>query len=63
VQSQLDALNQQRDAIKALGAKASEILPTLADQDRTSYFERLKLFGEGAATQWLIKTHGAQPAP
>jgi len=57
VQSWLDALNQQKQAIKSV-VRASDILPTLSDPDLAGYFDRVKLFGETAAAEWLLKTHG-----
>ena len=57
VQSRLDAFKERQKAIKVL-AGASDILPTLSEPDLASYFDRLKLFGETAAADWLLKTHG-----
>jgi hypothetical protein len=58
VQNRLDALNQRKAAIKAISGPSGDVLPTLSEPDLVSYFDRIKLFGETAAAEWLLTTHG-----
>lgn len=57
-QARLDALEQRREEIKAVGRQVENLLPTLSDQDIGSYFDRIKMFGEEQASDWLFRTHG-----
>ncbi len=54
VQQELEALKQQRDAIRELGQQSGSIFATLNEQEIASYFDRQKMFGEMATIQWLI---------
>jgi hypothetical protein len=60
VQQELEALKQQRDAIRDLGQQSGSIFGTLSEQDLANYFDRQKAFGEMATIQWLI---GRQKQP
>jgi hypothetical protein len=62
VQSRLDAIAQRRKDIKAMASQEETILPTLTEPDILSFLDRIKLQGEDAAMQWLVKTHGPQPS-
>lgn len=57
VQSRLDAFKERQKVVRAL-AGASDILQTLPESDLANYFDRIKIFGETAAAEWLLKTHG-----
>ncbi len=61
VQSRLDAITQRRQTVKENVPRVDALMPTLAESDLVNYFDRMKLLGEDAATQWLLKTHGPQP--
>jgi len=54
VQQELEALKQQRDAIRELVQQSGSIFSTLNEQEIASYFDRQKTFGELATIQWLI---------
>jgi hypothetical protein len=60
VQARMDQLAQQRTAINDLAQQAEPLLPTMSDQDWMSYKERWKLFGEEAASRWVISKYGRQ---
>jgi hypothetical protein len=62
-QSRLDAIAQRRAVIKETVPRVDALMPTLAEADLANYFDRLKLFGEEAATQWLLRTHTPKPPP
>ncbi len=54
VQSQLDALNQHKQDLKAVGQQIEAVLPYLTDQEVVAYFDRIRRDGETAAVQWLL---------
>jgi tetratricopeptide (TPR) repeat protein len=54
VQNQLDAIQQQRDAIKALNQQWTTLVPRMSDQDLANFFQRESSFGELAAEQWAV---------
>ena len=60
VQSQLDALTQERQTFKTLNQQWDVIQPTVSDQDALNYFNRRWLFGEQAAAQWIVAKYGPQ---
>ena len=60
VQSQIDALAQRREAIKALAQQSEKVLSTMSEQDLVSYFDRMKIFGEEAAIRWGASKQGPQ---
>lgn len=62
-QAQLDSLQQRREEIKVVGRQVENLLPTLSDQDVANYFDRVKMFGEEQASNWLLQRHGSQEAP
>jgi hypothetical protein len=55
VQERLDGLNQQRAGIRALvaGQPIETWLPNAPPEDVNTYFDRMRLFGEQRALQWL----------
>jgi hypothetical protein len=55
VQERLNALNQERAGIRALvtDQPIETWLPSAPAQDISSYFDRMRLFGEQRALQWL----------
>ncbi len=58
--ARMDELVQQRQRIKALAQPSESLLEQLPEQDLVSYFERLKVFGEYPAMQWLAAKYGKQ---
>jgi hypothetical protein len=60
VKEQIDDLRQQRKDIKALNQSVEGLLPNLPEQDLVTYFDRLKVFGERPAMQWLVAKYGKQ---
>jgi hypothetical protein len=52
VQQRLADLDQQRETIRGVAREYNEVVPRLSESDVSSYFDRLKLFGESAALQW-----------
>ncbi len=62
-QSQLDAIAEQRKVIKGIFPQVEAILPTLSEPDLVSFLERMRVLGEDAAAQWLLKNHAPQPSP
>jgi tetratricopeptide (TPR) repeat protein len=60
VQSQLDALAQQRAGIRTLNQQWTATVPQMTDQDLENYYERKSHFGEQSAMQWAI-TKYSQP--
>jgi hypothetical protein len=61
-QNQLDAIVQRQQAIQGIVPREA-LMPTLSEAETAGFYERMKLLGEDAATQWLMKAHGAQPSP
>ena len=60
VQSQLDALAQQRNSIRTLVNQWNAIAPFMSDQDLAIYVDRRWRFGEQAAMQWAVAKYGQQ---
>lgn len=58
-QARLAAIEQRREEIKTVGRQVENLLPTLSDQDLANYFDRIKMFGEEQASDWLFRTHGS----
>jgi len=56
-QSRIDELVRERAAVKELSEQAEHILPTMSEQDWTTYLSRSTLFGEQSALRWLITKH------
>jgi hypothetical protein len=52
VQQRLAALEEQRNAVRAVARESGEIMNQLSDADLGRYFDRLKLLGEKAAVDW-----------
>jgi hypothetical protein len=61
VQSQIDVLNQQRAALKALNDQWLILAPLMSNQDVRNFEDRRWFFGEQAAEQWAVDKYG-QPA-
>ena len=60
VQSRLDQLAQQRSAVSQLGEQASNLMPSLSDEDWIIYKDRWLIFGEANAQQWVVNRYGGQ---
>jgi len=58
VQNQIDALNQRRASIKDIRTQSDVVLPTMSEQDLSTYFDRVKLFGDEAALRWAVSRFG-----
>jgi hypothetical protein len=58
IKARLDELAQQRAAIKESNAGFESFQQQITDQDRISFSERRRLFGEHAALQWLASKYG-----
>lgn len=54
VKDELAALQERRNALKELGKQVDSVYLTLTEREIISYFDRMKTFGELAATQWLV---------
>jgi hypothetical protein len=61
-QDQLDVVAERRKAIKEIVRNVDALLPTLPESELVSFFDRMKLLGEEAAIQWLLRTRAPQPA-
>jgi hypothetical protein len=59
VQSQIDALMQQRNNMRTITGPGLQLLDTLPEQDLNMYFDRLKTSGELNAMRWLVNKYGA----
>lgn len=60
VQQQIAAIDEQRAAIRVLTKQSDAFQSTISDSELTGYFDRIRIFGERAAMQWLVDRH-AQP--
>ncbi|HVM62931.1 MAG TPA: sigma-70 family RNA polymerase sigma factor [Verrucomicrobiae bacterium] len=58
VQDQINRLDQQKAALKELVNQTEPFLQTMPDQDWLTYTERVKVFGDEAARQWLVGKYG-----
>src|ERR1017187_3174377 len=58
VQDYFDTIVRQQKAFGTLGEHANGLLQTVSDQDVINYFNRVKLFGELPADQWLVNKYG-----
>ncbi len=61
VQDRLELLNQRKKSIKTL-AGVTDLYRTLSESEVISYSDRIKLFGETTAAEWLLRTHNKLPA-
>ena len=52
VQDQLNQVGARIESLSALGRSAESMLQNMSEQDLISFFDRLKVGGEGAALQW-----------
>jgi hypothetical protein len=55
----LEQLEKQRDLVKARTQGYDRIMEMATEEDLVRYFDRLKLFGEVAASEWLLNKYGA----
>lgn len=60
VQDQINALVQQREAIRNLSKQESGLLGSMSDTDLVTYYDRLKTFGWLSAAQWAVEKYGNQ---
>jgi hypothetical protein len=60
VADQYNQLNQQREALTALSKQMDAILPTMPDEDWVNYRNRLMMFGEQDAIQWVLNKYAAK---
>lgn len=60
VQDQINALAQQRDGIMQLGQQFQNLQPVMTAQDWANYTDRLMVFGQPAAEQWIVSKYGQQ---
>ncbi len=60
VQDQLNALTQRGKSWSGLWKQAEPTLRDMSDQDLTTYFDRMKTFGEVAALRWLVNRQSNQ---
>jgi hypothetical protein len=60
VQARLDEIETHRAATKALVQQSTPLLDGMSEPELSTYFERLKLFGEPAALQWAMAKYGKQ---
>ncbi len=58
VQSQWNALTQQRDSLRTLTQQWDAIAPNMSDRDLANYFDRRWRFGQQAAMQWAVNKYG-----
>ena len=55
VKDQLDALTARRNAFKDLIKKTSPILESMSNEELGHYFDRIKIYGDYAALQWVAR--------
>jgi hypothetical protein len=55
-------ISREREGLRQRSRVAEQALSTASDQDILAYFNRVRLFGESAATDWLAGKHGIAPA-
>jgi hypothetical protein len=62
IQDQINALQQKRDAIKTLasGQQMETWIQTAPSQELSSYFDRMRFFGEQSAMQWWANRNRQQ---
>ena len=60
VQDQMNALAQQRAGIMELGQQFQNLQPAMTAQDWINYTDRLMIFGQQAAVQWVVSKYGQQ---
>jgi hypothetical protein len=51
-------LKQQKAMLSQLATNFGAIEPNLADAEKVSFQERVKIYGEVAAMRWLVQQHG-----
>jgi RNA polymerase sigma factor (sigma-70 family) len=60
VQDQITVLAQQRTAVMQLGQQFQGVQQTMSAQDWVNYTDRLMVFGQQAAEQWVVNKYGQQ---
>jgi len=60
VQDELNRIAQTRQTIKDLKNVVEPLMPNVTDQDMVNYANRVALFGETAAMQWVVSKYGQQ---
>ena len=60
VQTYIDGLSQQRDAIKQVAQRWNTYMPRMSEPDVTAYLNRQWLYGEQAASRWMAGRLGLQ---
>jgi tetratricopeptide (TPR) repeat protein len=60
VQDQINALAQQRAAVMLLGQQFQSLQPTMSAQDWINYTDRVMVFGQQTAEQWVVSKYGQQ---
>ncbi len=58
VQDRINQLRQQKSATRGLYQQAVPLLGTMSEQDWSSYSDRVRVFGEPAALQWVVGKFG-----
>lgn len=58
VQDRINQLRQQKSATRGLYQQAVPLLGTMSEQDWSSYSDRVRVFGEPAALQWVVGKYG-----
>jgi len=53
----LQQLKDQKTTLKELSSNASAAYPLMTQEEMVNYAERIKIYGETAAQQWLIQQH------
>jgi RNA polymerase sigma factor (sigma-70 family) len=60
VQDRINELAQQKAALAQLARQVGPIMETMSDQDWISFNDRLMVFGEASAMQWLVAKNGTK---
>jgi len=58
VQSYMDQITQQRAAFEQLGQQTENLYEQMPQDDLISFFDRTKLNGELAGSQWYLNKSG-----
>jgi hypothetical protein len=58
----LQQLKDQKTALKELSANASAALPLMTEEEMVEYAERVKIYGQTAAMNWVIQQHPPNPS-
>lgn len=58
----LQQLKDQKTTLKELSADASAAFPLMTEEEMVNYAERVKIYGQTAAMQWVIQQHPTNPS-